>query len=70
MQLDVGNEPTLLVLQVPQLLEVHMAFNPHLDTNMAKSAICVKDYRDRFDYESKLREIGMIGYPPYRCRRP
>ncbi len=26
------------------LLVVHMAFNPHLDTNMAKLAICVKDY--------------------------
>ena len=25
------------------LLVVHMAFNPRLDTNMAKLAICVKD---------------------------
>ncbi len=25
------------------LLVVHMAFNPHLDTNMAKVANCVKD---------------------------
>ena len=26
------------------LLVVHMALNPRLDTNMAKLAICVKDY--------------------------
>ncbi len=31
--------------QVIVLLVVHMAFNPRLDTNMAKLTICVKDYK-------------------------
>ena len=38
------NRKSVCLGPLDTLQVVHMAFNPHLDTNMAKFAICVKDY--------------------------
>ncbi len=44
------------------LLVVHMAFNPPLDTNMAKLAFCMKDYFDR-------KPLEFDSSPPNHCFR-